>query len=78
MATPGWPVKSGVEATNATTLTIRFTWERSPISARTAASALSAHWRAHSTASSAVTSPPTLPVVISRPSRIGSWPEVNT
>ena len=78
MATPGWPVKSGVEATNATTLTIRFTCDRSPTSARTAASALSAHCRAHSTASSAVTSPPTLPVVISWPSRIGSWPEVKT
>ena len=78
MATPGWPVKSGVEATNATTLTIRLTFDSSPISARTAASALSAHCRAHSTASSAVTSPPTLPVVISWPSRIGSWPEVNT
>ena len=29
-------------------------------------------------ASSALTSPPTLPVSISSPSRIGSWPEVKT
>ena len=36
---------------------------RSPISAFTAAIALSAHCWAHSTASSGLTSPPTLPVV---------------
>ena len=78
LATPGWPVKSGVDATNTTALTIRLTCERSPSSALTAASALSAHWRAHSPASSGVTSPPTLPVVISCPSRIGSWPDVKT
>ena len=52
MATCGWPVKSGVEATNATTLTIRLTFARSPISALTAAIAFSAHCWAHSTASS--------------------------
>ena len=44
----------------------------------TAAIALSAHCCAHATASSWVTSPPTLPVVISSPARIGSWPEVKT
>src|SRR5690606_9168084 len=41
LATPGWPVKSGVDATNATTFTMRLTRESSPTSARTAASALS-------------------------------------
>jgi hypothetical protein len=61
-----------VEATNATTFTIRFTSERSPISAFTAAIALSAHCCAHATASSCVTSPPTLPVVMSSPDFIGS------
>ena len=78
MATPGCPVKSGVDATNATTLTIRFTFASSPTSARTAAMALRAHCRAHASASSGVTSPPTLPVAISWPSRIGSWPDVKT
>ena len=78
MATWGWPVKSGVEATNATTLTTRFTRSRSPISALTAAIAFSAHCCAHATASSGLTSAPTLPVAISSPERIGSWPEVKT
>ena len=78
MATCGWPVKSGVEATNATTLTTWATRSRSPISDFTAAIALSAHCCAHSVASSGLTSPPTLPVTISSPLRIGSWPEVKT
>jgi hypothetical protein len=76
LATCGCAVKSGVEAMNATTLTTRVTAESEPSSARIAASAFSAHWRAHATASSWLTSPPTLPVAISCPSRIGSWPEV--
>ena len=77
-ATWGCPLKSGVDATNATTLTTRLTFASSPTSARTAAMALRAHCRAHSSASSGVTSPPTLPVAISWPSRIGSWPDVKT
>ena len=76
MATCGCPVKSGVEAMNATTLTIRFTFARSPISALTAASAFSAHCWAHSLATSALTASPTLPVAIRVPSRSGSWPDV--
>ncbi len=78
MATRGWPVKSGVEATKATTLTMRLTASRSPISAFTAAIAFRAHCWAQATASSSLTSPPTLPVTMSSPERIGSWPEVKT
>ncbi len=65
-------MKSGVEAMKHTTLTTRVTASRSPISAFTAAMALSAHCWAQATASSGDTSPPTLPVAISSPDRIGS------
>src|SRR6266508_2455758 len=71
----GWPVNSGVEATKASTLTTRFTCDRSTTE-WTAASAFRAHWRAHSTPTSGAMRPPSLPVAISFPLRIGSWPEV--
>ena len=43
LATFGWAVKSGEDATKTTTFTTRFTSDRSPISALIAAIALSAH-----------------------------------
>jgi hypothetical protein len=71
-------VKSGVDATNATTLTTCCTFARSPTTDRTAAIAFSTHCWAQAVASSGVTSPPTLPVTMSSPFLIGSWPEVKT
>src|SRR5690606_2719838 len=78
LMTPGWPVKSGAEATKPTTFTTRATRSRSPATDLTAARAFSAHVRARSFASSGVTSPPTLPVIGSLPSTMGSWPDVKT
>ena len=53
LTTPGWPVKSGAEATKPTTFTTRSTRSRSPTIDFTAASAFSAQVRASSLASSA-------------------------
>jgi hypothetical protein len=64
--TAGCPVKSGVEATKPTTLTMRTTLS-SPTSASMAASALSAQVRASSLACSGVTRAPTLPTAAARP-----------
>src|SRR5690606_36127130 len=46
LMTPGWPVKSGAEATKPTTFTTRATRSRSPATDLTAARAFSAHVRA--------------------------------
>ena len=60
--TPGWPVKSGAEATKPTTLTMRVMRSSEPIAPSSAASALSTQARESWCASSAETSAPTLPV----------------
>ena len=58
----GWPVNVGTDETKPTSLTTRVIADRSPTCDRTAARALRAHCRAHSYASSGLTSAPTLPV----------------
>ena len=78
MTTPGWPVKSGPEATKPTTFTTRITRARSPTTDCTAARAFSAQRAASSFACSGETSAPTLPVSGTLPSTVGSWPEVYT
>ena len=74
--TAGCPVKPGALATKPTTLTTRVTRSRSPMSARTAAIAFSAHCAAIAAACSGLTSAPTLPVPMRDPATRGSWPDV--
>ena len=78
LATPGWPVKSGVEATKTTSFTIRRTWS-SGTSALIAARALRAHCCAHSFGLLRGHRAADLAGRrAARPQRSGSWPAVKT
>ena len=68
MATCGWPVKSGVEATNATTLTTRLTADEvADLGLDRGERVERALLRALVRPPPRLTSPPTLPVAISSP-----------
>src|SRR6218665_3304313 len=81
LMTVDWFVNPGSDATNPTSLTTRMIRSSEPISARTAASALSAQSRGGGGASTTETRPgpsPTLPVTESTPSTNGNCPDVKT